>query len=92
VVCHPFIISELACGNMANRKEILTLFHSLPSSPSLEPNEILTFIETNALAGRGLGYIDVHLLASAVLAGIQLWTNDRNLRRASRDLGICYEQ
>ena len=92
VACQPFIIGDLACGNLENRKEILELFRSLPSSPIVEPDELLTFIESNSLMGKGLGYVDVHLLASAVLAGIALWTNDRKLRRASQDLGISYKR
>jgi predicted nucleic acid-binding protein len=90
VACHPFIIGELACGNLKNREEILELFQSLPSSPTVEPDELLTFIESRSLMGKGLGYVDVHLLASAVLAGIPLWTSDTRLRRISQDLGILY--
>jgi predicted nucleic acid-binding protein len=90
VVCHPFIIGELACGNLQNRKEILELFQSLPPSPTVESDELLTFIESNSLMGKGLGYVDMHLLASAVLAGIELWTNDRRLRLVSQDIGISY--
>ena len=92
VACHPFIIGELACGNLKNRGEILELFQSLPSSPTVESDELLTFIESNSLMGKGLGYVDIHLLASAVLAGIALWTNDRKLRRASQDLGISHKR
>jgi hypothetical protein len=90
VACHPFIVGELACGNLKNREEVLELFQSLPSSPTVESDEVLTFIETNSLMGKGLGYVDVHLLASALLAGIALWTSDRRLRKASQELGISY--
>jgi predicted nucleic acid-binding protein len=88
VASHPFIIGELACGNLNNRKEILELFQSLPSVPTVDSDEFLTFVESNSLMGKGLGYVDIHLLASAILAGIELWTNDRRLRRASQGLGI----
>ena len=92
VACHPCIIGELACGNLKNRREILDLFQSLPSSPVVEPDELLVFIESNALMGKGLGYIDVHLLASTVLAEIVFWTDDKRLRRAATHIGVSYKR
>ena len=90
VVCHPFIIGELACGNLKNRKEILSLLHSLPLASVLEHDEILYFIESKKLMGIGIGLIDVHLLASAQLAHASLWTFDKKLVSASNSLGISY--
>ena len=90
VACHPFIIGELACGNLGNRAEILTLLQALPSTPIVEPTEILEFIEGNSLMGRGLGYVDVHLLSSAVLGNVDLWTLDRRLHEAASELGVSY--
>lgn len=90
VACHPFIIGELACGNLANRAEILMLFQALPSTPIIEPSEILDFIDNKALMGRGLGYVDIHLLASAILGNVVFWTRDRRLHEAATELGIAY--
>jgi len=90
VACHPFILGELACGNLANRAEILMLLQALPSTPNVEPDEILYFIDKNSLMGRGLGYVDVHLLASVILGNDVLWTADRRLREAAAELGISY--
>ena len=90
VACHPFIAGELACGNLANRAEILMLLQALPSTPILEPSEILYFIEENSLMGRGLGYVDIHLLASAILGNAVLWTADRRLREVTTELGHSY--
>ena len=90
VACHPFIIGELACGNLGNRAEILSLLQALPSTPILEPDEILLFVENNALMGRGLGYVDMHLLASSILGNVYLWTADRRLREAATELGVSY--
>jgi len=90
VACHPFIIGELACGNLSNREEILMLLQALPTTPILEPNEILHFIENKALIGRGLGYIDIHLLASSILGNVVFWTADRRLREAATELGLSY--
>lgn len=90
VACHPFIIGELACGNLGNREEILMLLQALPSSPVVEATEILEFIENNSLMGRGLGYLDMHLLASAIIGNVVLWTYDRRLNDAAIELGVAY--
>jgi len=90
VICHPFIIGELACDNLKNRKEILSLLHSLPAAPLLEHDEVLYFIESKKLMGIGIGLIDVHLLASAHLAHALLWTIDKKLLNVSDVLGISY--
>ena len=86
VVCHPFVIGELACGNLRNRQEILTLLQELPTMPEVAHEELLNFVERHRLMGRGLGLVDVHLLASTQLAGIMLWTLDRSLRQAATGL------
>lgn len=90
VVCHPFIIGELACGNLRNRKEILSHLRSLPMAIRARHNEVMQFIENNQLMGKGLGYIDMHLLASAVLTGISFLTLDRKLKRVSLHLDLMY--
>lgn len=92
VVCHPFIIGELSCGNFRNRLEILLLLHSLPMVGQTEHEEVLQFVEGNDLMGKGLGYVDVHLLASAVLFGVLIWTLDKKLQAASSKLGVCHGQ
>jgi predicted nucleic acid-binding protein len=90
VCCHPFVIGELACGNLKNRMEILSLLRALPSAEVADDEEILAFIDSNQLMGKGLAYVDVHLLGSAVLSGISLWTADRRLAEAATALGVCY--
>ena len=79
VTCHRFIIGEIACGNIKNRREILTLLQRLPLATQAKHEEVMEFIETNKLMGRGLGYIDMHLSASARLTGIPIWTFDKKL-------------
>lgn len=90
VECHPFVIGELACGNLSNRKEILSLLHALPSTSVLEAEEVLQFIEQRRLAGLGMGLVDVHLLASAVLSKTPLWTEDKNLLKIATRLGVAF--
>jgi predicted nucleic acid-binding protein len=90
-VCHPFVLGELACGNLRNRREILDLLHTLCTCPVAAHEEVLHFIESNRLMGLGLGYVDVHLLASARLAHLPLWTLDRPLRSAAARLRVAYQ-
>ena len=90
VVCHPFIIGELACGNLKNRSEILSLLYALPMATHAEHEEVIQFIENNSLMGKGLGYIDMHLLASAILSKVPLWTLDKKLNQVSLKLGLAY--
>ena len=90
VLCHPFIIGELACGNLKNRDGILSLLKALPQAKVAGHDEVMNFIETHELAGTGLGYVDVHLLASALLSRSVLWTTDKSLSAAAQKLGIWY--
>ena len=90
VMCHPFIIGEFSCGYLKNRSDILSLLRSLVSAEQVEHEEALRFVESNNLIGKGLGYIDVHLLASSVLSEVPIWTLDRKLRTASSKIGVCY--
>ena len=88
VACHPFIIGELACGMLKNRKEILSLLEALPSATTADHREVLYFIEQHRLMGKGLGYVDIHLLASARLSRIQFWTKDKKLGEAAVKLNV----
>lgn len=85
---HPFVQGELACGNVRNRQEILALLSALPQAPQATHAEALTLVETQRLMGMGLGWVDVHLLASALLAGVPLWTLDHQLAVAAARLGL----
>ncbi|MDQ7844267.1 MAG: PIN domain-containing protein [Armatimonadota bacterium] len=89
VVTHPFVIGELACGAVPHRREFLTLLSALPSATVAEHDEVLQFVERHRLYGRGLGWIDVHLLASARLSAAALWTLDRPLQQAAAALRLA---
>lgn len=91
VVCHPFVLGELACGNLKNRREILDLLQTLCTCPVATREEVLSFIEANHLMGRGLGYIDMHLLASAKLGSLPMWTLDQRLNMAALGLNVAYD-
>jgi hypothetical protein len=88
VLSHPFICGELACGNLKDRQEILSLLTSLPAALVAEQEEVLHLLDSRRLYGQGLGWIDAHLLASALLSDCGVWTLDSPLRRAARKLGI----
>ena len=90
VVCHPFIVGELACGNLKNRAEILSLLKALPMAVVAQHEEVMVFIESHNLMGKGLGYIDMHLLVSAILTNVPLWTVDKNLNQVSSKMGLWY--
>jgi predicted nucleic acid-binding protein len=86
VLIHPLVIGELSCGNFAQRGSILTLLQALPHAPVVEHREAMDFLAAHRLFGRGLGWIDIHLLASAKLARVPLWTLDKRLDTAASEL------
>jgi predicted nucleic acid-binding protein len=90
VLGHPFVNGELACGNLAKRAEILGLLEALPQAEIVQQAEALDFLQSNHFYGRGLGWIDIHLLASAVISGARFWTEDRRLKKAAEKLNISY--
>jgi predicted nucleic acid-binding protein len=88
VLCHPFVVGELACGRLTHREEILTWLQALPQARTVEHQEALAFVGMHRLAGAGLGWVDVHLLASAALSAASLWSFDRKLAKVAVRLGL----
>ena len=91
VRCHPFVIGELACGRLKNRDEILSLLDALPGVEIATHQEALRLVSDRGLSGSGLGWIDVHLLASALLSRSRLWTGDKALGAVAGSLGLAYD-
>lgn len=92
VLMHPFVVGELACGSLENRAEVIGLLEGLPQAAPVRDHEALFFIDQHRLMGRGIGYIDVHLLAAAALSGpARLWTLDRRLAKVAADLGLAWQ-
>ena len=83
VVCHAFVIGELACGNLPRRSFTLELLSALPRSPVARHDETMQLLREARLHGTGLGWVDVHLLCSARKASSRLWTLDRKLASAA---------
>ena len=92
VAIHPFVLGELACGNLSNRKEIIALLHALPDAVKVEDDELLWFIERHHLMGRGIGLIDAHILASCCVDSCLLWTRDKRLHVVAKEMNIEYRQ
>lgn len=89
VVMHPFVSGELACGSLPNREAALADLLALPQTAVATHHEILRFISDRRLWARGLGLVDVHLLASALLSTCRLWTLDKRLAVAASELGVA---
>jgi predicted nucleic acid-binding protein len=90
-LCHPLVIGEVACGNLKQRSMVLESMAVLPTTPTIDYQELLVFLDSHKLFGQGLGWIDVHLLASAVLLQVTLWTLDQSLRLAARKLRCSFD-
>jgi predicted nucleic acid-binding protein len=86
VVTHQLVIGELACGSLRNRAEVLALLKALPIAMLAQHDEVLRFVESKKLFGRGIGWIDAHLLASAQLDHLSLWTLDKPLAKIAESM------
>lgn len=91
VTMHPFVLGEIACGNLSNRQMILSLLNHLEGVIETSHQEVNSLIENKQLMGKGIGYIDAHLLASSLLnPSTQLWTRDKRLKQCAIQLAISY--
>jgi predicted nucleic acid-binding protein len=90
VVCHSFVIGELACGNLPDRTETLGRLCALPRTGVASQDEVMSMIEGHRLMGSGIGLIDAHLLAAARLNGIPVWTEDVPLKKAAVKLDVLF--
>ena len=88
VVCHPFVIGELSLGSLKKRDQILRLLLELPTASVVPHEDVLALIQRARLAGQGIGWVDVHLIASALVGRLRLWTMDRRLALVARALGL----
>ena len=89
VLMHPFVLGELVCGNLKDRAVIIAHLQSLPSAHLAFNDEVMKLVEDARLWGKGLGWTDVHLLASALLTHCRLWTRDVRLGKIASELKLC---
>jgi hypothetical protein len=93
IYIHPMIIGELACGHLQNRKQLIDLWQSLPLTIEATHQETMLFIESRQLMGKGIGFVDVHLLASTQLtSNTQLWTRDKRLGNVAQSLDVAFSE
>jgi len=90
VSLHPFVLGELACGNLARRAETIAWLAKLPVAAVASEAEVRHLVESRRFFGTGLGWVDMHLLASAVIGEMRLWTADRAMAAAAKQLGIAF--
>jgi predicted nucleic acid-binding protein len=90
VEMHPFVIGELACGALPDRAVLLEELRRLPRTVIVQDDEAIAFLELHRFHGQGLGWIDVHLLASAMVSGARLWSRDKALAGAAEKLKIAF--
>ncbi len=91
VLAHDFVYGELLIGDKGGRKQLLASYARIDHAPVIEHAEVTAFVRARKLHGRGVGWIDIHLLASALVAGVPLWTADPALAAAARELNISYD-
>jgi predicted nucleic acid-binding protein len=88
VLCHPYVIGEIGLGLLKQRRKVIDLLVALPSATVVSHDEAMTFVEQRTLIGRGIGWVDIHLAASAVVSRAKLWTADRRLAAVARVLRL----
>ena len=92
VLCHPFVIGEVAMGRFHNRRVFLSDLGKLRAAEVADHNEVMELVERHSLSGRGIGYVDAHLLASAFLTSeAKLWTRDKRLKEAAKQMKLAAE-
>ena len=91
LVMHSMVMGELACGNLRNRAATMNLLHAIPKIGELTNLDVIAHIEKDALVGRGIGFVDAHLLCAVkARQGARLWTRDRDLMGIAKEFGVAY--
>lgn len=91
VAGHDFVYGELLIGDKGGRGALLADYERMDQAPVVPHSEVVAFVRNRKLHGRGIGWIDVHLVASALVARLELWTTDPALATVAKELGISYE-
>ena len=88
---HDFVYGELLIGDRSGRRQLLAAYEQMHHAPVVPHGDVVDFVRERRLHGRGIGWIDAHLLASALVARLKLWTTDRPLATLAKELGIAYD-
>ena len=92
VATHPLVLGELACGSIQNRHNILSLLSDLHQAREASHDDVLHFISTHKLFGKGVGIVDMHLLCSAIISNFQFWSKDKRLTAVSKKFKVAFER
>lgn len=92
VTMHPMVAGEIACGNLNNRAAILRDVGRLPCALIAKHSEVMQFIESKNLMGKGIGFVDMHLLVATIAGDLKLWTRDKRLKLAAQNLNCAYSR
>jgi len=90
VLGHDLVLGELLIGSPGGRRKLLSSYILMPQAPTVPHGEVVTFVQQRSLFGRGIGWIDAHLLASSLTVGCRLWTADESLSGIARALGVSH--
>src|SRR5262245_49706943 len=88
---HEFVYGELLIGDTGGRTRLLANYEQMHRAPAVAHRDVVEFVQARRLHGRGIGWIDAHLLASALVGRLKLWTTDRRLALVARQVGVAYE-
>ena len=88
---HDFVFGELLIGDKGGRRQLLSAYERMHQAPGVSHEEVVAFVRDRRLHGRGVGWVDAHLLASALVGRLKLWTTDPSLESLAKELGIAYD-
>jgi predicted nucleic acid-binding protein len=92
VICHPYVVAEIACGTPPSRQAIINMLADLESAPVATQDELLTMMNTRKLFGRGCGFVDMSLMASSLISEkLRIWTVDKRFELIASVLGLAYK-
>jgi len=92
VAGHELVYGELLIGDRGGRRKLLTAYEWMHQAKPVPHGEVVKFVRERGLHGRGVGWIDIHLLASAIVGRMQLWTADTGFAALAKEMGIAYER
>ena len=88
---HDFVFGELLIGDKGGRKKLLSEYERMHQAPVVSHEEVVAFVRDRRLHGRGVGWVDAHLLASALVGRLKLWTSDPSLESLANEVGVAYD-
>jgi len=89
---HDFVYGELLIGDVGGRKQLLADYERMHQAPVVPPADVVAFVRHRRIHGRGIGWIDAHLLASSLVGRVKLWTTDPRLLALAKELGVAYDR